>query len=56
MKDGTPRGLNVADDDYYILIEVEELKYQLEVTTWPKIIKLRFETSFAISANQMLEM
>ena len=28
---GTPRGLNVADDDYYILIEVEELKYQLEV-------------------------
>ncbi|XP_060599368.1 dynein heavy chain domain-containing protein 1-like [Ruditapes philippinarum] len=30
MKDGSPRGLNVADDDYYILIEVEELKYQLE--------------------------
>lgn len=32
MKDGTPRGLNVADDDYYILIEVEELKFQLEVS------------------------
>lgn len=28
------KGLNVADDDYYILIEVEELKYQLEVLTY----------------------
>ena len=29
---GTFQGLNVADDDYFILIEVEELKYQLEVS------------------------
>jgi hypothetical protein len=28
---GTPKGMNVADDDYYKLIEVDELKYQLEV-------------------------
>jgi len=30
-KDGILKGLNVADDDYFILIEVDELKYQLEV-------------------------
>ncbi|XP_052798483.1 dynein heavy chain domain-containing protein 1-like isoform X5 [Mya arenaria] len=29
-REGAFAGLNVADDDYYILIEVEELKYQLE--------------------------
>ena len=45
---GTFQGLNVADDDYYVLIEVEDLKYQLEVSTvltvltllhseWPKL-------------------
>jgi hypothetical protein len=28
---GAHRGLDVAADDFYILIEVEELKYQLEV-------------------------
>ena len=28
---GVVRGLDVATDDFYILIEVEELKYQLEV-------------------------
>ena len=30
-KDGILKGLNVAEDDYFILIEVDELKYQLEV-------------------------
>lgn len=28
---GAPHGLDVANDDLYVLIEVEELKYQLEV-------------------------
>ena len=28
---GAQRGLDVATDDFYVLIEVEELKYQLEV-------------------------
>lgn len=26
-----PQGLNVSDDDLFILIEVEELKFQIEV-------------------------
>ena len=29
---GVVRGLDVATDDFYVLIEVEELKYQLEVS------------------------
>ena len=37
---GTFQGLNVADDDYFILIEVEDLKYQLEVSKSPKNFKL----------------
>ena len=28
---GVARGLDVASDDFYVLIEIEELKYQLEV-------------------------
>lgn len=28
---GTPKGMSVADDDFYKLIEVDELKYQLQV-------------------------
>lgn len=28
---GTPKGMNVAEDDFYKLIEVDELKYQLQV-------------------------
>lgn len=30
---GAQRGLDVTNDDFYVLIEVEELKYQLEVCT-----------------------
>ncbi|XP_052095798.1 dynein heavy chain domain-containing protein 1-like isoform X11 [Mytilus californianus] len=29
---GTPKGMNVAEDDFYKLIEVDELKYQLQDT------------------------
>lgn len=31
---GPPQGLNVSDDDLFILIEVEELKFQIEVFFW----------------------
>lgn len=39
---GAPQGLDVTQDDFFILIEVDELKYQLEVIITFTVSKMIF--------------